>query len=98
LKKTSKPHLVKARVTQAMKAAVTEAAASKGEGGEAEAIIVREALGEYLTHRGYLKPSLAKLPDKPMIVHGAALTKSGLSYSKSESAKRPAAPRKAKKK
>ena len=45
-----------------MKDAVTAAAAAKGQGGEAEAIIVREALAEYFSKRGVILLA-AKTPE-----------------------------------
>ncbi len=53
--KAGKTHLIKARVSQEVKDAVTAAAAARGTSGEPEAIIVREAIDEYLLKRGWLK-------------------------------------------
>jgi hypothetical protein len=59
--KEPKGELVKARVSQTMKDAVTNAAAARGAGGEAEAMILREALTEYLERRGFIKSDAASL-------------------------------------
>jgi hypothetical protein len=45
-----------------MKAAVAAAAALKGgSGGESEAVVVREALAEYLVKRGFLQETIVAL-------------------------------------
>lgn len=47
-----KTAIVRARVSQAMKDAVKKLAAERGLGGEAESIIIREALAEFFDDRG----------------------------------------------
>jgi hypothetical protein len=56
-----------------MKAAVTAAACARGWSREAESIILRDALGEYLTARGYLARQSAPTPrttDEPAQAYG----------------------------
>jgi hypothetical protein len=68
-----KSKLVKARVTARMKAAVTAAAEARGWSREAESIILRDALGEYLTARGYLasrNAPTARTTDEPGKAYG----------------------------
>ena len=63
-----KDQLVKARVTSRMKRAVLAASITKGDTREAEAIVIREALGEYLTERGYLQPNEQSPPPPSHLV------------------------------
>ncbi len=70
-KKQTKGYIIKARVSQRIKDAVVAAASN----GEAEAVVIREALGEYLVRRGFLqqqpqppysvKPKRTSAPSKP---------------------------------